>query len=407
MTLETILGGAGRLTGRGLDFTGRKLKQGSKWVFDHSYQGWQYAKPVVYGGMGYLATRLIFDQVDPSIDDHILPTVGPYIGPLGRYAVDNFSSIVGTAGGAVAAWKFGKMGRNDARVKLGQPRTNGRNVRGLLGMTVVAPLVIAGIVASWPGWATDLKNRYTASRASVSDVLDKADEGFTPKAVEDSKTDIAAVGGISSARIRADVKTLQELGYNVTEEDMYFTTRVLADEAGNYTNHNDYIKRQKQDLEAISQVVINRYCAAEQSDFFRNNFGRGFKGVVLKKNQFSIANDSENVAAWREAYEKRDLTRNSGGKKHANKIALTYFTLFKTMVDTATNPMSGRPNLFYKNTSISSAIWNNGHFGNYSVKFKEKVGSHWHYELLDKSGQDPVPQYRVDFFGTSAGKRPN
>lgn len=232
--------------------------------------------------------------------------------------------------------------------------------------------------------------------------------------IDSLEAEVKRTKRLSFDRVQKDVSHLQGKGFDINEKDLFYTTKVVAGEAGNYKTFvealkkyistNKTIPKQNEDMNAIMQNIISRYIAAHEDGYFQKRFAdstdNSWYTVVMKKPEFSIANSEE----WRKSIDstfkehKNALDRST----YPDKVFRAYAQVIFALLEFKRNPLIDITDgsISYKNNDETNHVWNNKVFGGvhphtiYTFKHTKRIGDHWHYTIVNQKGHNPIKQIR-------------
>jgi hypothetical protein len=463
MSLESIIRGTGRVAGRAIRSTARvggkavsatakAAHAGTDYVYQNSPTFWSYAKPVTAGlvgfavakmgadiGLDYLSNTWLFDQAIPSIVEKIpnlddVNTVNPIANYL-AHGLDNAISFVvdytdeairwGTSAGAGLYLATRRRFQRDPAT----PRTGHstwKKIKSTIGLGAfltaaamaytAAPEIHRAIKSTYRQMVVDTPDMFTRDESEVKEEIDLEEtdknKAEIRKNVINSK-ELSALaqyiqkqGSVSRNRMKSDAAQLRNLGYDITDRDLFYVTRVVAGEAGNYFGYNNWKQKQSSDMNWITHAIINRYTSAEGNEGFKDAYAGtrvddpDLRHIVLKRKQFSIANSSKRRARWEASYDAGNLTHGSGRVDRA-KTNRAYYEVVRALIEArlGIDPTGGAVN--YKNNKVryaSRKIWNGSRWGNNTMRFNKRNQDHWYYGLYDSRGNSVVTPYRQKYF---------
>jgi hypothetical protein len=208
--------------------------------------------------------------------------------------------------------------------------------------------------------------------------------------------------------ISKDAKYMRKLGYDVSEEDLISTARVIKEEAGNYQDNLDFQKKQKKDMYGISNVIINRALASKYNPELKKRFANdekfNFEDIILKSFQFSAANSKEFRENLIKAIKNQNIylgyERGIFTNQQKQKLNLAYITFLESAINAKLgkfiDPTGGATH--YKNNYVVKDVWHKKDFsGNYKMINTGKIEAHSYYSLKDKKGNNPISEYQKNF----------
>ncbi len=278
-----------------------------------------------------------------------------------------------------------------------------RQFQGSVALLTLIPLLVTSAIANRPVFTTDLWHRVYARGFHMIDMV-------RPRPDQDAyRQELGAYlvrhQSVDRYRLHRDISYLRSLGWQITGRDLFFMTRVVAGEAGNYYHRRNYRQSQRTDMEAIAYAIIDRYAAAKANACLRRMYigGKGVTlyNVVMHDLQFSIANSKRRRRRWHSAFQRSQLLH---GVKDRGKFLQAYAAVVEALIGATRSledPTGGSVN--YKNNAVWYAgkkKWDGSPACGFTLKRVGNIEAHTHYALADRAGKNPVRAYRRALLST-------